>query len=322
MTFTLVLVVYDPYDRFSHPRALPAAIESIFTLEGDVDVVLVNNTDPAQAPLTSEYLKRLPEKYPRIRLIELDRNYGCSGGFNRGIRALDNPGDILVYMSCDALIVDPKVLLKMGAVFGKHKKIGALHPLSIYEDSNEANVSRNWSFQAFLKVLDETGEDLKHLPAEPEGAIAAILEDIGREKPGAMRVPLSQLPLTFYAVRKALFLELKGFNEEFIAGWENIDFALRMYKLGYKSAIMKDAFVFHRRLLFRALGQAGQNQQILLNDVRAGEAVWNRLWGGVPHADVFRDLRHGKLLHRGLLRPVRLLTQSMKRHLRGSHHER
>ncbi len=316
MTFTLVLVVYDPGDLFTHPRALPAAIESIFTLEGDVEIVIVNNTDPALSPVTSAYLKTLPPAYPRIRLVELDRNYGCSGGFNRGIRALENPGDILVYMSCDALIVDPKILSKMAAVFGAQKKIGALHPLSVYEDFGEANVSRNWSFDAFLKVLEESDQDPQRLPAEPTEAIASILRDIGLEKSGALRGPLPQLPLTFYAVRKDLFFSLNGFNEEFIAGWENIDMALRMYKKGYRSAIMKDAFVFHRRLLFRILGQAGQNQQLLINDVQNGEVVWNRLWGGVPHADVWRDLRHGKILHRCLLRPGRLFTQYLKRQWR------
>jgi len=313
MTFTLILVVYDPYERFTHPRALPAAIESIFTLEGSVEVVVINNTDLARSPRTSAYLRTLPIAYPRIRLIELDHNYGCGGGFNRGIRALNSLGDILVYMSCDAFIVDPKILLKMTAVFEARKKIGALHPLSVYEDSDDANVSSEWSSQAFLKALEVTDEDPERLPADPEEAIASILWEIGREKPGTLRSPLSQLPLTFYAVRKDLFLSLNGFNEEFIAGWENIDLALRMYKKGYQSAVMKDAFVFHRRLLFRILGQAGQNQQLLINDVRDGEAVWNRLWGGVPHADVFRDLRHGKLLHRCLLRPGRLLTQSLKR---------
>lgn len=313
MTFTLVLVVYDPCDLFTHPRALPAALESIFTLEGDLEIVVVNNTDPARSPVTSAYLKSLPAQYPRIRLIELDRNYGCSGGFNRGIRALKNPGDILIYMSCDALIVDPKMLLKMAAVFETQKKIGALHPLSVYEDFGEANVSRDWSFDAFLKVLEKSDQDPQQLPDEPREAIASILRDVAREKTGALRGPLPQLPLTFYALRKDLFFSLNGFNEEFIAGWENIDMALRMYKKGYRSAIMKDTFIFHRRLLFRILGQAGQNQQLLLQDVQNGEAVWNRLWGGIPHADVWRDLRHGKILHRCLLRPGRLFTQYLKR---------
>jgi len=201
----------------------------------------------------------------------------------------------------------------MAAVFEARKKIGALHPLSVYEDFGEANVSREWSFQAFLKVLGETEANPELLPVGQDELIAAVLREVEREKPMAVRGPLPQLPLTFYAVRKSIFLDLKGFNEEFIAGWENIDFALRMYKRGYQSAIMKDAFVFHRRLLFRILGQAGENQQILLNDVRDGEVVWKRIWGNVPHADVFRDLRHGKLLHRSLLRPVRLLTQSIKK---------
>ncbi|MDD5168434.1 MAG: glycosyltransferase [Syntrophales bacterium] len=312
MKFTLLLVVYDPFDRFSHPRALPVAVDSIFRLEGDVDIAIVNNTDPAKAPNTSAYLRMLAERDSRIRLIELDRNYGCSGGFNRGVNAMDHVNDILVYMSCDALIVDPHVLSKIGEAFGKYAKIGAIHPLSVYEDFNEANYNDDWSFQAFLKLLETVDEDAQVLPDEPEEEINRILLGIKREKPSALRYPLPQLPLTFYAVRKDVFFDLGGFNEEFIAGWENIDFALRAYKKGYKSAILKNSFVFHRRLLFRGLGQAGQNQQILINDVKAGEAVWNRLWGGIPHADVFRDLRHGRLLHRGLLKPVREFTRYLK----------
>jgi len=41
-------------------------------------------------------------------------------------------------------------------------------------------------------------ENPERLPAEPEEAIAAILREVGWEKPGALRAPLSQLPLTFY----------------------------------------------------------------------------------------------------------------------------
>jgi GT2 family glycosyltransferase len=312
MKFTLILVVYDPGDLFTHPRALPAAIESIFALEGDADIVIANNTDPALSPRTSAYLKALPVSCPGVRLIEHGRNYGCSGGFNRAVRALDNPGDILIYMSCDALIVDAKLLLKMERVFTSKKKIGALHPLSVYEDFGKANVSSQWSYDAFIEDLERIDQDPRRLPDEPDEAIDAILSDIAREKPGALRGPLPQLPLTFYAVRRDLFLSMGGFNEEFIAGWENIDIALRMYKKGYRSAVMKDAFVFHRRLLFRILGQAGQNQQLLISDVESGEAVWNRLWGGMPHADAWRDLRHGKILHRCLLRPGRLFTQYLK----------
>ena len=312
MKYTLLLVVYDPFDRFTHPRALPVAIESLLRLEAEVDIAVVNNTEPVQAPTTSAYLRTLPAMDSRIRLIELDRNYGCSGGFNRGVKALDRVHDILVYMSCDAFIVDPQVLAKIGQAFGRYRKIGALHPLSVYEDFDQANVSRAWSFQAFLDVLETTDENSPELPGEPQEAIKGILEVIQREKPSAVRSPMPQLPLTFYAVRKEVFMELGGFNEAFVAGWENIDFALRAYRRGYRSAILKDTFIFHRRLLFRMLGQAGQNQEILINDVKAGEAVWNRLWGGVPHADVFRDLRHGKLLHRGLLKPVREFTRYVK----------
>jgi len=312
MKFTLILVVYDPGDLFTHPRALPAALDSIFTVEGDPDIVIANNTDPAEAPVTSAYLRGLPVSYPGVRLIEHGRNYGCSGGFNRAVRALDNPGDILVYVSCDALIVEPQVLLKMARVFKANKKIGALHPASAYEDFSKANISRAWSYDVYLKELDQADEDPESLPDEPRDAINTVLRDIAGRKPGRLSGPLPQLPLTFYAVRRDLFLSLGGFQEEFVAGWENVDLALRMYKNGYWSCIMEDTFVFHRRLLFRLLGQAGENQQQLVRDVVNGEAVWNRLWGGIPPADAWRDLRHGKIIHRGLLRPGRLFTQFLK----------
>jgi GT2 family glycosyltransferase len=312
MKFTLILVVYDPGDLFTHSRALPVAFESIFTLEGDPDIVVANNTDPAESPRTAAYLKTLPASYPGVRLIEHGRNYGCSGGFNRAVRALADPGDILVYVSCDALIVDPKVLLKMACVFKAKKKVGALHPMSAYEDFGKANVSRAWSYDVYLEELDRAGNDPESLTDEPHEAISIVLGDIARRKPGRLRGPLPQLPLTFYAVRRDLFLSLGGFQEEFIAGWENIDLAFRMYKKGYHSCIMENTFVFHRRLLFRILGQAGKNQQ-LIRDVESGENVWNRLWDGVPPADAWRDLRHGKIFHRGFLRPGRLFMQYLKR---------
>lgn len=124
------------------------------------------------------------------------------------------------------------------------------------------------------------------------------MRDIAGRKPGRLSGPLPQLPLTFYAVRRDLFFSLGGFQEEFVAGWENVDLALRMYKKDTGRVSWRIPS-FSQALVVSAIGAGRGNQQQLIRDVVNGEAVWNRLWGGIPPADAWRDLRHGKIIHRG-----------------------
>ena len=293
LIFSIILVVYDPWDNFSHPDALPKAIKSLDLLEGDFELIIVINDDIENCPKTTSFLRDLRDEKPNIKLLELSKNLGCSGGFNRGVNLSDEDTEVIIYLSCDAFIVDPLVLTKISEVFQKYPIIAALHPVSIYEDSNEINFSKAYSrkkFQNQVEIMDY--EASEELPDNSLDEILGISNSVKNRKCKPV-YPLHSLPLTFYAVRRKVYELLGGFDEEFIAGYENIDFALRALQKGHKSAILNNSFIFHRRLLFRFLGQAGINQALLNTAVKNGKPIWKKKWRQEP-MDAYYQILYGK----------------------------
>lgn len=311
--FSIILVIYDPGDNFSHPVALPKVIESIYRLKGAFELIIVNNADPSACPKTTQYLRDLIEEKPDIKLVELDKNYGCAGGFNRAIHVVDKRSNMLVYMSVDALIVDPDTIIRIKEAFQNHPKIVAIHPLSVYEDFEKCNYSQNWSVAAFNRLLENTNYDKNNLPEEPGREIDDILRNVKSIKRQVLKYPMPQLPLTFYVIRRSAFNVLGGFNDEFIAGHENIDIALRALQNNRQSAILKNTFVFHRRMLFRILGQAGVNEPLREREQTSGKAKWDRVWNERTPDEIFCDLKYGVFFHRAFIRPAKKFFRRISR---------
>ncbi len=310
MRFSIFLIVFDPSDLLSHPEALPKTIESIFILEGPFDVIIVNANNPYKTPKTTKFLRSVA-KNTGFNLIEMDKNYGCGGSFNKAVRSMSSVNDILVYMSPDAFIIDPKMICKIADAFGSNLSIGAIHPLSNFEDFNKCNYSKDWSADSFRNLLKNSGHTIENLPHEPMDEIYNILKKVEKNKK-ILDFPMPQLPLTFYAIKRDVFFELNGFNEEFMAGYENIDIAIRAYQKGYKSAILRNTFIYHRRLIFRIFGSAGENEVILKTHLNNGALAWNRIWQGQSQDEVFCDIRYGKLINRMIIKPIKKIKRIIK----------
>lgn len=56
---------------------------------------------------------------------------------------------------------------------------------------------------------------------------------------------VDQVPGAFYLVRRKVFEELKGFDEQFFMYFEDLDFAYRAKQAGWKSYYLADARAFH-----------------------------------------------------------------------------
>lgn len=321
--YSIVLLVYDPYDVFTVPDALPAAIGSIDVLATKAELVLVNNSRVELCPLTSAYLREVVNGRENTKLIEIGANLGCAGGFNRGAAAADPRSDVIVCMSVDALIVDPDTLGKMSMVLCRYPNIGFVHPYSIYEDEDKYNVSPKFSLAAYrsnVKFGDGTDVDLK--PELSPVEIDDILNKIGA-RPSRPIYPTLGVPLTFLGARKRLFEELNGFDEHFYAGGENQDIVLRALSIGYSAAVVNNAFVCHRRMLFRALGQAGKAQEFTTRGAAQAISYFQRKWGRLPQ-DIFRELRFGRTVYCVFIYPVvaakRIIQRLFRAMLAGFRH--
>ena len=105
-------------------KYLPDVVQN--SKEADIYVVDNASTDESVA-----YVKR---QFPEVKLIQLDDNYGYAGGYNRAIRQIDCPIQIL--MNSDVRPAE-NWLQPIINTFDNDEEVAALQP-KILSDKNES----------------------------------------------------------------------------------------------------------------------------------------------------------------------------------------
>lgn len=212
-------------------RFLPGVVADTLSDEADV-IVADNGSDDGS-------LQWLRDNHPEVGIIELDRNYGFSEGYNRAIAQVKHPyvtllnsdvettpgwwRPVLDFMSShpDAAAVQPKILsLKDKSKFEYAGAAGG------YLDALGYPYCRG-------RLFDITETDNGQYDGEP--------------------VEVAWASGACLTVRRDAYLQTGGLDASFFAHMEEIDLCLRLIAAGYKVYALTDSAVYH-------LGGASLNQ--------------------------------------------------------------
>ncbi len=197
--------------------ALLAAVE----YDGpDHEIILVDN---GSTDGTQDYVRT---HYPRIRLIELDRNYRFCRANNIGVRCAKN--DIVVLLNND-VIVDRDFLTPLLKGFDAPDIFAVTSQIFNYDQS---------------KTREETGKTF--------GTLVFGCVHVGHAQPNGLDEQREYVPV-FYAgggssaYSRDKFLELGGFNEIYNPGYvEDADLSYRAWKSGYRVLFCPKSKVVHK----------------------------------------------------------------------------
>lgn len=211
----VILLSYNSLEETTKP-----CLESIYTVRNNAvfEVVFVDNfsTDG-----TRPYLSGVESKYPRLKVILNDRNYGYAAGNNIGIKALDT--DYYILLNNDTVVTD-FWLDKLVEFMEQHPDVGMAGPVS--------NAVGN--------------EQVIHLEADNEKDIIRAGEAWAERCVGDYFYT-SMLGFFCVAVRKKVFDTVGMLDENFGIGmFEDDDFCLRVIQKGFKLACVEDVFIYHK----------------------------------------------------------------------------
>jgi GT2 family glycosyltransferase len=232
MRYCIVLVVYDPHDLYSRPCALPAALRSVESLRGEFRLEVTVNA-ASRCPGTVAFLRAWCAEREWAHLRVLRDNEGIAAAFNASVYSVLTDYDAFVFMSGDALLVDNAVLQTFSDAFERWQRVGALHPVSVFEDADDANYSTEWDIASFGRALRSwEGSSVSSLLDDPFSDGVGSLLQVCRSRPLRVTRPHLVLPLTFWAVRASVLLAVGPMDERWRFCYENMDFALRAYLAG------------------------------------------------------------------------------------------
>lgn len=216
---------------FNGRSILTEALESLERQTIDHGVVVVDNAS------TDGTRDLLAERFPRVRVVALDRNLGFGRAVNRGVAAVET--ELVVLLNNDA-ICEPEFIERLIEPFSEDG-VGMAAGVLLQHDRpslvDSAGIELDTTLRSWDAYWNRPAADLDDAPdpVGPCGGAAAFRTDVYRE--------------------------VGGFDEVFFAYWEDVDLALRIRLAGHRCRRAPRARALHKH--GATLGAASPRQRKL-----------------------------------------------------------
>lgn len=185
-------------------------------LTGSEELIVVDNgSDDGSADLVRD-------RFPDVRLLALSRNFGFAGGNNAGARIA--AGSYLAFLNNDT-VAQPGWLNALRTPFHRDPSVGLttsrivyLHDSSLIDSAGDGYLRAGGAYKRFHGQLSARADDSR----EVFGACGAAC-----------------------MVRRDLFVELGGFDEDFFMVYEDVDLSYRARLRGYRCVYVPEAVIHH-----------------------------------------------------------------------------
>ena len=192
--------------------------------QGDAEVIIADNGS------TDDSLDFVRAQYPGLRIIELDKNYGFAGGYNRALQQVK--ADYYVLLN-DDVEVTPGWIEPVVAQMQQHPDTAICQPKLLMYDQRDTFEYAGGAGG----FLDKYG-----YPFCRGRMFTSLEQDNGQyNTPGEI----------FWASGAAMFVradvwhQLGGLDDDFFAHMEDIDFCWRAKNAGYRVEYCPQSTVFH-----------------------------------------------------------------------------
>ncbi len=244
MKLSIIIVDYNSSSQ------IKACLNSILEFRPDFDfeIIIVDNAS------TENHLNDYEKISDTVSTFRLDKNLGFGGGNNFG--AGRAKGEYLLLLNPDTLIIDDSIQ-KMCTFAQGHHEIGALTCLLYQED--EKTLQKNF-FGAFQSLAGLTFRRYNYKKIDPKKEFFYTEIVTGAA----------------LMIRRSLFEEIEGFDEEFFMYLEDDDLCKRLADKGYKNAVLSTAKIIHLE------GKSSTNKQKKKWYYNSQDYFWKKHYGVGP----------------------------------------
>ena len=209
---------------------LPALLDSVKGLDS-VEVVVADNAS------TDGSSKVLKDEFPQVRTIQLDKNYGFTGGYNRAFRHLmeedgENAPEYFLLLNSDIEVsrgwIEPLIQW-----MDSHPECGACAPKL-----------HSWQNKDMFEYAGAAGGYIDRFgyPFCRGRVMSRVEKDYGQYDSPAEVFWATGACLM---VRSKVYESLGGLDERFFAHMEEIDLCWRMKLMGYRVEVVPSSVVWH-----------------------------------------------------------------------------
>jgi GT2 family glycosyltransferase len=196
---------------------LRKCLKSLFENKDLLEVIVVDNNSE------EDIVSLVTEEFPKVTLIKNNRNLGFGAANNLGVGQAKS--EIIFFCNPDT-IVGKECLQNAKEYFNDHSEVGIIGA-KLFVDESRQELQKE-AMGRFPRILDLM---FRRMNIAQWGVNAPL--EVDWVSGAAM------------FIRRDLFDQLGGFDENFFMYWEDVDLCLRARKLGYKTTYLPTAEVIH-----------------------------------------------------------------------------
>lgn len=257
-----------------HRDDLRRCIDSILTKAtySNLELLIIENN--STEPETFALYEELQKNEPRIRVINWEKEFNYSAINNFG--AKNARGEYLLLLNNDTELITPDLFESMLG-YCMRRDVGAVGAKLLYDDNTVQHAG------ILIGVMGGCHHVFLHYPKDDPGymARACVSQDI------------SGVTGACLMVRKAVYNEVGGLDEEFVVAYNDVDFCLKLEKAGY--LVVYDAFaqMYHYESKSRGYELSKEAQKRFeLEKERLGKK-WHERLQADPYYNVNLSLKNG-----------------------------
>jgi len=241
-------------------NVLKACIESILTRTQyqNYEIIIIDNLSREQK--TFDYYREL-EANPRIRILEYDKPFNFSDMNNFAASHAD--GEHLVFLNNDVEIRSGEWLSAM-LEHSQRGEVGAVGAKLLYPNNT---IQHAGIIIGIIGNPPVAGHTHRHLPVLHPGYF-------GRANHIAN---VSAVTAACLMVRKTVFEEVGGFDEELAVAFNDIDLCLKIRKQGYLIVYTPYAKLYHHESLSRGYEDTPEKKARFTREVRYIRERWGKV---------------------------------------------
>jgi len=281
--------------NYNTEKYLEECLRSIFQYikSFPVEVIVVDN---ASKDFDSIKLKEL---FPDVKIIISEENKGFGNGCNQGIKFAS--GNFIAFVNPDTLF-NEDVFSELISLMEQNSEIGVCS--GILQDMDGKLI------YTFNKFPDISWELTEAIGRGSNYKISKLLENPKIKNKENVPIFVDWLIGAFMLFRAEIIKELKGFDEDFFLYYEDVEIQRRVYKLGYKIAVLPSVRISH---IQRASVKSFDGENLYYFHLMKSKFIYFYKYMGVAYVFLLKIMHASGILFRIISLPFRIEFRGKKR---------
>lgn len=238
-----------------HIDDLKKCLDSIYTKSTykNFEIIIVENNSADSA--TFEYYDKLKSQYDNLHVVIWKDKFNYSAINNFGVKCAN--GEYVLLLNNDVEVITPAWLEEM-LMFAQRSDVGAVGSMLYYPDKTIQHAG------VILGIGGVAGHSHRYKSANNVGyfARASIAQN------------LSACTAACLMMRKAVFNEVGGLDEEYAVAFNDVDLCMAIRKKGYLIVFTPYSELYHYESKSRGLEDTPEKQKRFAGEIKRFQSKW------------------------------------------------